>query len=86
MVGISFAGQTDAGQNAGADQLVRAAVFCEVPDLDAPLLVAADELALIRMDDDLVDGRLVVIVALNVTRPGIPDLERMVLGRGDEPL
>ena len=65
---------------------MRAAVLCEVPDLDAPFLVAADELALVGMDDDLVDGGLVVIVALDVARPRVPDLKRVVLRRGDEPL
>lgn len=65
---------------------MRADVLGEVPNFDAALLVAADELALVRVDDDLVDGRLVVVVALDVARPRVPDLERVVLRRGDEPL
>lgn len=36
------------------NQLVGAGVLCEVPHLDTPVLVAADELSLIWVDHDIV--------------------------------
>lgn len=38
------------------------------------------------MDDYIVHGHAVRVVALHIATPGIPDLHRAVFGRGDEPL
>ena len=42
-------------QRVWTDQLVRARVLCEIPDLYTPVLVAADELPLIWMDHHVID-------------------------------
>lgn len=49
---------------------MRARVLGEVPDLNTPVLVTADEFSLVRVDDDVVDGTAVVIVPLNVVCSG----------------
>jgi hypothetical protein len=51
------------------DQFVRAEVRAEVPDLDGAQLIARDELALIRVDDAIVDWRFVIKVALDSRCP-----------------
>lgn len=66
-------------------QLVRTAVLRQIPHLYRPILIAADQLALVGVDDNLVDWCLVVVVPLDMARPGVPDLERVVFGRGHEP-
>ena len=43
---------------------MRAAVAAEVPDLDCAVLIAGDEFALVRMQGEIIDGRLVGVVAL----------------------
>lgn len=50
--------------NERTDQLVAAAVAPEIPDLDRAALVARDELALVRVQRDVVHGREVRVVPL----------------------
>jgi hypothetical protein len=40
-------------------------VLRQIPDFDAPVLIAGDKLALVWVDDDVVDGGMVVVVALD---------------------
>ena len=68
------------------DELVRAVVLGQVPDTNAAAAVAADDLALVGVDDDVVDGTAVVVAALDAAGAGLPDLDGAVLARGDHPL
>jgi hypothetical protein len=65
---------------------VTALVLSEVPDAHVSSAVAANELALVGVDDHIVDWHTVGIVALHVAAPRIPDLDSAVFGRGDKPL
>lgn len=61
------------------DQLVGAAVLGEVPDPHAAGPVAADDLALVGVYDDVVGGAAVVVAALDGAAAGLPDLDGAVL-------
>lgn len=63
-----------------------ALVFAQVPYADVAAAVAGNEFPLVRVDDDVVDGEAVVVVALHARAPGVPDLDSAVLGAGDHPL
>jgi hypothetical protein len=67
------------------DQLVAALVLAQIPDAHIAAAVAADQLALIRVDHDVVDRHAVGVVPLDVTAAGVPDLDRAVLAAGHEP-
>lgn len=67
-------------------QLVRALVLAQVPNPHVSSAITADQLALIRMNDHVVDGHSVRIVALHIATPGIPDLYGAVLARCNKPL
>lgn len=60
-------------------------VLAQVPDSDIPATITGDQLTLIWMDDDVVDGMIVIVIALNARGPCIPDLDRAVLGAGHHP-
>ena len=68
------------------DELVGAVILSEIPDADTAATVAADNLALVGMDDDVVGGAAVVVAALDGAATGLPDLDGAVLARGDHPL
>jgi hypothetical protein len=68
------------------DELVRALVLAQVPDADGASAVTADELALVRVDDDVIDGGAVVVVALNGAGADVPYLDGAVLGACNHPL
>lgn len=68
------------------DELVRAVVLSQVPDAHAAGAVAADDLALVGVDDDVVGGAAVVVRALDGPAARLPDLDGAVLGAGDHPL
>lgn len=63
-----------------------AVVLGEVPDADAAAAVAADDLALVGVDDDVVGGAAVAVGALDGAGAGLPDLDGAVLARRDHPL
>lgn len=69
-------------------QLMSTAPPSQIPNLDRPSLIAADQLSLIRVYHRVVHGGLVVEVALGAVlgRARVPDLERPVLGGGADPL
>jgi hypothetical protein len=65
---------------------VAAFVLAQVPDAHVASTIAADELSLVGMDDDVVNGDAVRVVALHIPAPGVPDLDGAVFGRRDQPL
>jgi hypothetical protein len=67
------------------DQLMRAGVFCEIPNADASRAVAADDLALVRVDGDIIDGAAMAVAALDRAAARLPDLDGAVLRAGNHP-
>ena len=68
------------------DEVVAASVLRKVPHFHTSSLVAADNFSLIRMDDDVVDGAVVVIPSLCFRRcSDVPDLECPVFASRGEP-
>ena len=63
-----------------------ALILAQIPDAHVTAAVAADELALVRMDHDVVHRHPVGIVPLDVATPSVPDLDRTIFARGDQPL
>lgn len=68
------------------NQLVTAVVLGKVPDLDAARAVAADDLALVGVDDNVVGGAAMVVAALDGAGACLPDLDSAVLGARHHPL
>jgi hypothetical protein len=68
------------------NELVAALVLAKIPDAHVAAAVTANELALVRVDDYIVDGDAVGVVALDVAAARVPDLDGAVFGRGDQPL
>lgn len=72
-----------------------ALVFAQIPDTNVATAVTRDQLALIWMNDnivdgghmgeDVLDGSSMSVIPLNAARPRIPYLDRSVLGAGDHP-
>lgn len=65
------------------NQLVAALVLSKVPDPDITSPVATNKLALIRMNNHIIDRNAMGIVALHISAPRIPDLDRAVFARRD---
>lgn len=63
-----------------------ALVLAQIPDAHIAPAVAADELALVRMDHDVVHRHPVSIVPLDISTPSVPDLDRTIFARSDQPL
>lgn len=63
-----------------------AVVLGEVPDPHTPASIAADDLALVGVDDHVVHRRPVVVAALDGAGARLPDLDGAVLAAGDHPL
>lgn len=59
--------------------------LAQIPDTDHSGVVTADELALVGVDNNIVDGGTVDIVALEATGTCIPDLHGSILGASDHP-
>lgn len=57
------------------NKLVAALVLAEVPDSHIAASVTRDELALVRMDYNVVDGDSVRVVTLDVPTTRVPDLD-----------
>lgn len=68
------------------DELVAAVVLRQVPNANTASAIAADDLALVGVDHDIVDRAAVVVTALDVATSGLPNLDGAILGRGDHPL
>lgn len=65
---------------------MRADTLTQVPNADYPSAITADQLALVGMDDDVVDCSFVRVVALEATSTSVPHLDGAVLGASDHPL
>ncbi len=50
-------------------------VLAEIPDAYVSAAIAGDEFALVGVDNDIVDGNAVGVVALDVAAAGIPDFD-----------
>lgn len=57
-------------------ELMAALVLAQIPDSNVSASVAGDELALIRVNNDVVDRYAVRVIALNMAAAGIPDFHR----------
>lgn len=64
----------------GADTLTK------IPHAHHTSLISTDELALVWMDDHIVDRGPVHVIALQTARSRIPDLDSAILRTGDHPL
>lgn len=64
---------------------MRALVLAQVPDTHVSSAVTADQLALVRVDDHVVDGHAVGVVALHAARARIPDLDGAIFGARHHP-
>jgi hypothetical protein len=67
------------------DELVRALVLPQVPNPHCASPITADQLALIRMYDHIVDSAAMVVIPLHTSTPSIPDLDSAVFGRCNHP-
>ena len=61
-------------------------VFGQVPYPDASRAIAANNLALIRVYDNVVDGMTVIVASLDGSCSCLPDLDGAVLRARDHPL
>lgn len=64
---------------------MRARILRQIPHADVARPVAADNLALVRVYDDVVGGTPMAVAALDRARPRLPDLDRAVLGARHHP-
>lgn len=67
-------------------KLMGALVLPQVPYPHVSSSVTADEFSLVGMNDNVVDGHAMTVVALDTSRFCIPDLDCAVLRTGDHPL
>lgn len=63
-----------------------ALVLAQIPDPHVPAAITADQLALIRMNHNIIHRHPVCIVALHVPAARVPDLDGAVLARRHQPL
>lgn len=68
------------------DQLMATVISREIPHAHAARAIAANNLALVRVDDDVVDGATVVVAALDGAAARLPNLDGAVLGARHHPL
>lgn len=64
---------------------MRASTLTQVPYPNSPGTITANQLPLIRVDDNVVDRSLVRVIPLNGPRPGVPNLDGTILGASDHP-
>jgi len=64
---------------------VGAVVLCKIPNTNTTTTITADNLALIRVDDNVVDCATVGIATLNRAATGLPDLNSTILGTSNHP-
>ena len=67
------------------NELVRALILAQVPDTNIASTVAADEFALVWMDDNIIDWYSVCIVPLYISAPSVPNFDCAILRRGYHP-
>ena len=67
------------------NELVTTLVLAEIPDPNISTTVTRNELALVGMDDHIVDGEAMRVVTLDATKTSIPDLDSAILRACDHP-
>lgn len=67
------------------DQLMCTDALAQVPDTDHTGVVTTDELALIGMNDNIIDRSPVNVIPLQATCTSIPNLHSSILGASDHP-
>lgn len=65
---------------------MRTVVLGQVPDSDTTTTIAADDLALVWMNDYIIDWTTMAITALNRTAASFPDFHSSILGASNHPL
>jgi hypothetical protein len=60
-------------------ELVRTLILSKIPYAHITPTVTADQLALIRVNDHIVDGNTMGIIPLHIPGARIPDLDRAIL-------
>lgn len=65
---------------------MRADALTQVPNADHASAITADQLALVGVDDDVVDSSFVRVVALEAAGTSVPHLDGAVLRASDHPL
>lgn len=83
----SIAGNTDTEHRSVLlrDQLMSTDALTQVPDSDHTGVVTTDELALVGMNDHIIDRSTVNIIPLQATCSSIPNFHSSVLGASDHP-
>lgn len=64
---------------------MRAIVLCQIPDPNTSSTVTADDLALVWVDNHIVDGASMRVAALNSTASRLPNLDSAILRACDHP-
>lgn len=64
---------------------MRAVILGQVPDSDTSTTIAADDLALVRVDNYVIDWAAVAVAALNSAAAGLPNLDSAILRAGNHP-
>lgn len=68
------------------NQLMTTLILSQIPDPDIAAPIATNQLALIWMNDYIIDRDAVCIIPLYIATPSVPNLDGAVLGRRDKPL
>lgn len=64
---------------------MRAFVLAQIPYSHLSTAITCYQFALVRVDDDVINGVVVVVVALDACGSRVPDLDRAVFGACDHP-
>lgn len=64
---------------------MRAIILCQIPDPNASSAITADDLALVWMDNNIVDSASMRVTALDSTTSCLPDLDCAILRACDHP-
>lgn len=64
---------------------MRAVVLCQIPYAHTSSTITADDLALVGVDNNIIDRRAMGIASLNRTTSCLPDLHRAIFRACDHP-
>ena len=69
------------------NELVGTLVFAQVPDSNIAALIAADQLSLVGVNDNVIDATVLsmIVVALFAAGACVPDLDSAILRAGNHP-
>jgi hypothetical protein len=60
-------------------------ILAQIPDPHVPSAIATYQLSLVRMNNHIIHWHAMRIVPLHIAAPRVPDLDRAVFARGDQP-